>query len=95
MLDVSLVDVCKKILDALLVPDVVHHYEANEAGGDKSRYEPLIEFINRLEVHVVGFPFVLVDEIERGMRYKLVEVSMVLLLQNVTSHIRTRSRYCH
>lgn len=61
MLDVHLVYFIEETFDALVVPIVVHHHKPNLAGCDKGRHEPLIEFIDGLQIHLIGFPFVFVD----------------------------------
>lgn len=48
-------------------------------GSDEGRDKPLIEFVHRFQVHVVGQPHVLIDQIERSMGDKLVQVSMIVL----------------
>lgn len=80
MLYKHFVDVVEKVPDAVVVAIVVHHHEARLAGGHKGRHEPLIEFVNRFQVHIVGFPFVLVDQIEGRMRNKLIKMAMIFFL---------------
>lgn len=80
VLDEHLVHIVEEIADALIVAVVVHHHEARLAGGHEGGHEPLVELVNRLQVHVVGFPLVLVDQIEGGVRDKLVQMAVVLLL---------------
>lgn len=81
VLDEHLVHIVEEVPDALVVAVVVHHHEARLAGRHEGGHEPLVELVNGLEVHVVGFPLVLVDQIEGGVRDELVQMTVVLLLK--------------
>lgn len=48
-------------------------------GGDEGRDEPLVELVHGFQVHVVGQPHILIDQIERSVSDKLVQVSMIVL----------------
>lgn len=80
MFDERFVHFVEEILDAFVVSRVVHHNESCLASGYKGRHKPLIEFVDRLEIHVVRFPFVFVDQIEGGMGNELVQMAMVFFL---------------
>ena len=50
LLDVGFVHLGEEVLDAVLVLQVVQHYEPLSGGRDKGRDEPLIELVNNLKV---------------------------------------------
>lgn len=59
MLQICLVDFGEEIFYALVVAIIMDHEETYLAGCDEGRHKPLIEFIDGLQVHIVGAPFVL------------------------------------
>ncbi len=79
-LDVGLVHFLEKVLDALLVLDVVEHQEPYSSGSDEGGDEPLVELVDNLEVHVLRGPLVLVNQVQRGVGNELVQVPVVVLL---------------
>lgn len=80
MLDEHFVDLVEEIANTLVVPRIVNHYESNLACRDEGRHKPLIELVDGLQVHGVGLPLVLVDEIEGRVCDKLIEMPVVLFL---------------
>lgn len=69
----------------------MHHYEAHLAGRDERRNKPLVEFIYRLQVHAVGLPFMLVNQIQRCMGDKLIQMSVVFFLKQKQKCITIKS----
>lgn len=82
VLNVRLVHLREEVLDALVVPVVVHHQEPDLTGRHKRRNVPLIELVDGLQVHVVRLPLVLVHQVQGSVRYELVQMSVVFLLKN-------------
>lgn len=78
--DVRFIHLVEEVLDAFIVPVVVHHHEPQMAGRHKPGHEPLVKLVDRFQVRVVRFPFVLVDQIECGVRNELVQMTMVFFL---------------
>lgn len=92
MLDVRLVHLREEVLDAFVVPVVVHHQEPDLAGRHKRRNVPLIELVDGLQVHVVRLPLVLVHQVQGSMSYELVQMAVVFLLQRgIWSEVDRRS----
>lgn len=72
MLDEQLVDLSEKILDALIISGIVHHDKTCLASSHKGRYKPLIKLVNRLQVHIVGLPFMFIDQVKGSMCDELI-----------------------
>lgn len=53
--------------------------------SNKCRNKPLIELVHSFQVHVVGQPHVLVYEVKSSMSYELVQMTMIVLEDNVSS----------
>lgn len=61
MFYIGLVHFVEIVLDSFVVLDVMDHDESHLTGCYKRRNEPLIELINRFQVHVWSFPLVFVN----------------------------------
>jgi len=79
LLDVGLIHLCEKVLDSILILDIVKDEKALLAGGHKGGDVPLVELVHHLQVHVRGPEHVLVHEVEGGVGDELVEVTVVIL----------------
>lgn len=53
--------------------------------SNKRRNKPLIELVHSFQVHVVGQPHVLIYEVQSGMSYELVQMTVIILDDNVSS----------
>ena len=60
----------------------MQHHKSNLRGRDECRDEPVIEFVDNLQVHIVGLPNVFVDEVEGGMCDKLVKIGVIFFLED-------------
>ena len=63
--------------------------DKDTAGGNKRRNKPLVKLVDNLQVHVTRRPHLFVDQVQRRVGDKLVQVSMVVLLQ--TKYIKPLS----
>jgi len=52
LLDVGFIHFGEKVLDTVLVLQVVQHDESLSRGGDKCRDKPFVEFVDYLQVPV-------------------------------------------
>jgi hypothetical protein len=71
-LDICFIHFVEKVFDPIIVPIVVDHYETSVPSCNKGGHKPLIKLIDRFQIGVGGFPFMLVDQIEGSVCYKLV-----------------------
>ena len=80
LLDVRLVHLREKVLDPVLVFDVVKHDESLSGGRHEGGDKPLVELVHDLEVHVGSSQHLLVHQVQRSVSNELVEVPVVVLL---------------
>lgn len=60
-LNESFIHLHEKVLDALLIFDIMEHNKPHTACCDKCRYKPFIEFVNYFEVHRICSPRVFIN----------------------------------
>ena len=80
LLDICLVHLREKVLDPVLVFDVVKHDEPLPRGRHEGGNKPLIELVHDLEVHVGSSQHLLVYKVQSSVSNKLVEVPVIVLL---------------
>lgn len=70
MFQIHLVHIVEEVLYPLIIPIVVDNDESNLTSSYKGRHKPLIEFVDRLQIHIVGFPFVLKERMEKMILFR-------------------------
>lgn len=60
-LDISFVHLVEKIFDAIVIFAIVHHDETNVSSSDESANKPLVKLVNNFQMHICGFPDMLID----------------------------------
>ena len=80
LLDVRLVHLREKVLDPVLVFDVVKHDEPLSGGRHEGGDKPLVELVHNLKVHVGSSQHLLVHQVQRSVSNELIEVPVVILL---------------
>jgi len=81
LFDVDFVDIVEERFDSVLVSVIVQDDETYATGGDERRDEPLVEFVDSFQIHCVRAPHEFIDEIERRVSDKLIEMSVILTLR--------------
>lgn len=79
LLDIGLIHFREKVLNSVLILQIVEHYEPLSWCSHKCGDKPLIELVDNLKVHIWSAQHVLVQQVERGVGDELVKVAVVIL----------------